>query len=171
MKISDKKTALRISAKKLRKTLPMEEISSELVMKIRKCPQYANAKNVMLFYPTMDEVNLLPLLKDDKNFYFPRVDGENLQVCPYKQGDKLNKSRFNIFEPCSKPVEPKLLDLVIVPALMADKNGFRLGYGGGFYDRFLGNSCTTICPIPKKLYVDELPHDEFDIPVDIVIIS
>ncbi len=171
MKIADKKTALRISAKNLRKTLPMDEISLKLVMKIRKCPQYVNAKNVMLFYPTRDEVNLLPLLKDDKNFYFPRVDGKTLQVCPYKPGDTLNKSKFNILEPCSESVEPKLLDLVIVPALMVDKNGFRLGYGGGFYDRFIINSYTTICPIPKELYVDELPQDKFDIPVNIVITS
>ena len=46
-------------------------------------------------------------------------------------------SNFGIKEPCSEPVAPDILDLIIVPALMVDKNGYRLGYGGGFYDRFL----------------------------------
>ena len=172
MKIEDKKTALRINAKNLRQTLPMKEISSILAQKIRLNTEYIKAKDVMLFYPTEYEVNLLSLLNDKKNFYFPRVNGNDLQVCPYNPGDDLKKSRFNILEPCSPPILPDTLDLIIVPALMADSKGFRLGYGGGFYDRFMQiKSFISICPIPRQLYVDELPHKNFDIPVDIVITS
>ena len=54
---------------------------------------------------------------------------------------------------------------------MADKSGFRLGYGGGFYDRFLveNNTVKTILPIAKELIVEELPHEEFDIKIDEII--
>lgn len=168
----DKKTALRINAKNIRKNLPISEISAKIVEEIRLNEFYVNAKNVMLFYPTKDEIDLRGLLIDDKNFYYPRVDGENLLVCPYCNGEKLEKSKFNILEPCSSPVDVKVLDLVIVPALMVDKQGYRLGYGGGFYDRFLPNiskDCKTICAISKELLIGELPKDEFDIPADIVI--
>lgn len=106
-----------------------------------------------------------------KNFYLPRVCGENLQICPFKKGDKLVTSSFNICEPCSNFINPRNLDLVVVPALMADKFGFRLGYGGGFYDRFLveNNTVKTILPIAKELIVEELPHEEFDIKIDEII--
>lgn len=168
----DKKTDLRINAKNIRKSLPICEISAKLVEKIRQNKVYVNAKNVMLFYPTKEEFDLRSLLTDDKNFYFPRVDGDKLLVCPYCVGEKLKKSKFNILEPCSSPIDVGVLDLVIVPALMVDKQGFRLGYGGGYYDRFLTNiaeHCKTICAISSELLIDELPKDEFDIPVDIII--
>jgi len=132
---------------------------------------YRNAQNVMLYYPTKYEMNLLKLLEDNKNFYLPKVEGKNLLVCPYKTSDKLIKSAFNILEPDTIPVKPEILDLIIVPALSVDNDGYRLGYGGGFYDRFLGVNLKskTLCALPKQLITDHLPHEDFDIPVDIVI--
>ena len=125
----------------------------------------------MLFYPKKYEIDLLSLLDDNKNFYLPRVCGDFLEVCPYKCGDLLNISSFNIKEPCSNSVLPDILDLVFVPALMADNFGYRLGYGGGFYDRFLKKYpyINTILPISSKLIVDELPHDIYDCKVKTII--
>ncbi len=162
------KTDYRIYAKELRKTLDIFSISHALTEKIRNSDIYKSAKNVMLFYPTKYEVDLRDLIKDKKNFFLPKVNGENLLVCPYTEN--LEKSSFNILEPCSNPVSCDMLDLVIVPALMADKDGYRLGYGGGFYDRFLKkcNAKTLTC-VPKELLVETLPHDAFDVPVDAVI--
>lgn len=168
----DKKTDLRIKAKTIRKNLRICEISEKLVELIRHNEFYAAAKNIMLYYPTDSEIDLRSLLDDDKCFYFPRVNGDELQVCSYCKGERLEKSKFNILEPCSKPVEYEILDLVIVPALMADKQGYRLGYGGGFYDRFLpllSENCKTICAMPKELIVNKLPIEEFDVPVNEVI--
>jgi 5-formyltetrahydrofolate cyclo-ligase len=165
------KTDLRKQAKAIRKTLNIQNKSESIVKKIRQLKEYKGAKHVMLFYPTAFEVNLLSLLTDDKNFYFPKVDGENMLVCPYSEDIELKKSEFNIFEPCSNPISAQALDLIIVPALMVDKFNYRLGYGGGFYDRFLNENpeITTICPIFSELYVEKLPHDNFDIPIDIII--
>ena len=167
----ESKNVLRQKAKYIRKTLPIEEKSLLATAKIREIVEYKSAKNVMLYYPMRYELNLLSLLNDTKNFYLPRVCGENLQICPFKKGDELIKSNFNVCEPCSNPIDTKFLDLVIVPALMADKESFRLGYGGGFYDRFLVQNpkIPTLLPIAKELYVDKLPHEEFDIRVDKVL--
>lgn len=166
------KTDLRIRAKSIRKSLPICEISEKLTKLVQKHSVYIEAKNVMLFYPTKYEIDLRGLLEDDKNFYLPRVKDENLLICPYLVGESLKKSCFNILEPCSEPVSADILDLIIVPALMVDKKGYRLGYGGGYYDRLLSKlseNVKTICAMPKELVVDEFRHEDFDVPVDFVI--
>ncbi len=166
----ENKTGLRLWAKSIRKSLDTGKMSSEIIEKIRRLEVYKGARNVMIFYPLKFEINLLPLLEDDKNFYLPRIEGENLLVCPFRKGDRLEKSKFNVFEPLTEPVSFDIPDVVIVPALAVDKNHFRLGYGGGFYDRFLKSSkAYSIVPVSERLVVEKLPVDDFDVPVDCVV--
>ncbi len=167
----DKKTDLRIRAKALRKGLDISAISSNIVKEIRKQQYYINAKNVLLFYPMNYEIDLRDLLNDDKNFYLPKVNQDKLYVCPFKKGDKLEQSDFKVEEPCSNPVSPKILDLVFVPALAVDYDNYRLGYGGGFYDRFLAeyNNFVSVTPIAKELCVEKLPRESFDIKTDYIL--
>ncbi|MBO6087790.1 5-formyltetrahydrofolate cyclo-ligase [bacterium] len=172
------KSELRCRAKDIRKTLDIEEISRKICEKIRHFEDYEHAQNVMIFYPIKYEINLLELLEDKKNFYLPKVynsgklkneSGKEILVCPYSSD--LKKSELNIYEPCTEPINPEVLDLIFVPALIVDKNNYRLGYGGGFYDRFLMKypDIKTIVPIPKELITEKLPHSEFDVKVDEII--
>ena len=69
------KDNLRQKAKKIRNKLDMKCISSRIVSNIRKLEVYKNSKHVMLFYPLENEVDLLELLNDDKQFYLPREIG------------------------------------------------------------------------------------------------
>lgn len=165
----DSKSVLRAKAKDIRKTLDIANISKIIVSKIRNMDYYKSAKNVMIFYPMKYEINLLDLLNDDKSFYLPKVNNKELLVCPYSKD--LQKSVLNILEPNTKPVNPEILDLIFVPALFVDKNGHRLGYGGGFYDRFLATypNITTIAPIAKELVVENIPHDDWDIKIKQII--
>ena len=166
------KNTLRKQAKEIRKTLDTEKISADLASQIRQSKIFENSKNVMLFYPTKYEVNLLSLIEENKNFYLPRVNDKKLEVCMYKKGDRLKKSSLGIYEPINQTVAPEILDLIIVPALICDKKKYRLGYGGGYYDRFLKKvKCNTICAIPKELYIEELPIDEYDIKMDKIFLS
>lgn len=167
----DSKKTLRKNFTLVRKTLDRTQKSLNLCMKLRKTDIYKHAENIMLFYPLQNEVDTLFLLPDNKNFYLPKVDGENLLVCPYKQGDKLELSKFSTFEPVSVSTTPEILDLIIVPALAVDKNNYRLGYGGGFYDKFISQNpdIKTVVLIPSELVVDKLPIDEFDKKVDFII--
>ena len=137
----------------------------------------------MIFYPLKDEVNLLSLTEDKtKNFYLPKIDGDNLLCCKFEENTELCESCFHTMEPvvthlpASGVLPPQggqilfLPDLVIVPALAVDKDNYRLGYGKGYYDRYLKDlNVTKIVCIPKELIVDTVFHDEFDIPVNIVI--
>lgn len=165
------KTALRNKAKEIRKNIDIEKLSRNICEEIRQQDYYISAKNVLLFYPMKYEINLLELLDDDKNFFLPKVNNENLFICPFSKNDRLTISKFNVKEPCTSPVNPEILDLIVVPALMTDKFHYRLGYGGGFYDRFLAmyKNINTVAPVAKELTVDELPHEDFDVKVKYII--
>lgn len=166
------KVELREKAKQIRSLLEIDKLSRKMVESIRSAEIYQVAENIMIFYPLKDEINLLPLLKDKKNFYLPRVEGKELVVCPYKEGDKLVVSKFNTQEPTSEAVEPDILDIVFIPALMVDSSFHRIGYGLGFYDRFLSKNslrAIKIVPIPSVLIKDKIPFDEFDAQFDVIL--
>lgn len=167
------KQGLRLWAKKEREKLDIESLSRILAKKLKDSDEYQQAKNIMIFYPLKNEINLLELLKDkSKNFYLPKVQEKTLICCPFNENTELCVSYFGTKEPNTEAIENNLIDLIIVPALAADKNNFRLGYGGGFYDRFLAetNSKKIVC-IPKALLVDSINPESFDIPVDRIIIA
>lgn len=170
------KNELREEAKKIRSSLDMKSISEKITESLLSSDLYQAAENIMFFYPLKEEINLLPILDSKisfgKNFYLPKVQGEEMIVCPYKKGDELAVSVFKTQEPLTESVNPDILDLIIVPALMVDKNFHRLGYGKGFYDRFLNKHALRairIVPIPSALTVAELPSDEFDAQFDIIL--
>lgn len=164
------KTELRIIAKSIRKGLDIKNISQKLCEKISDLKEYKKAKNIMIFYPLENEIDLIPLINSEKNFYLPRINDDDLEICPYKLGDKLNLSKFKTKEPLTNGISPKILDIIILPALIVDKNNYRLGYGKGYYDRLLEKTnAITIIPIAKELITDTLPIDHHDKKADIVL--
>lgn len=174
--ITQNKDSLRKYCKNLRHELflknELEQISKAIVNNILKSDFFKNAKNIMLFYPLKEEINLLDLLRcEDKNFYFPKCEGKNLLICP--NCNKFSVNKYSILEPESNPIEDlSVLDLIFVPALCADKNFYRLGYGCGYYDRFLSNKnlrAKKIVPISEKFVCQKLPSDKFDIACDILV--
>ena len=90
--------------------------------------------------------------------------------CPYNQNEELCESCFKTKEPITAPVDKGSIDLVIVPALAVDRNNYRLGYGGGFYDRFLaGVNAKKIVCLSKDLILESVCPEEHDIQMDIII--
>lgn len=88
---------------------------------------------------------------------------------------ELEKGYANILEPketSQETVMNKCIDLLIVPGLMFDLDGYRLGFGGGFYDRYLieqDHRATTVSLASEFQLVEKLPRDDYDIPVDYII--
>lgn len=165
------KQQLREWAKEERKKLNIKDLSQSLVKKLQLLEEYKQAHNIMIYYPLKGEIDLLKLLEDKtKKFYLPKIRGKDLLCCPYSCGDELCNSCFNTKEPLTEPVNKDLIDLVIVPALAVDKNNYRLGYGGGFYDRFLDNTniLKIIC-IPKKFVIESIFPEKHDIKIDKVL--
>ena len=166
------KQQLRRWAREERKKLDISKISLKLVQKLKETDEYRKAKNIMIFYPLEGEVNLLELLEDaDKNFYLPKIEGENLLCCPFDKNTELCESCFKTKEPTTNPVGKDLIDLVIVPALAVDKNNYRLGYGGGFYDRFLsrGVNIVKISCVSKEFVLETVYPEKHDIKIDKII--
>lgn len=140
-------------------------------------PEVAQAKTVFLFCGTGTEPDtsrlFAPLLEQGKRTCLPRMlPGRRMEVRQYCPDRPLVKHPFGILEPDENCplVEAAEIDLVLVPALCYDRNGFRLGMGGGYYDRWL--TCyhgftTGLCR--QALLRDVLPTESHDRSVDVVI--
>ncbi len=97
----------------------------------------------------------------------PRVEGRVLSAVPVRAGERLVRSSFGVPEPTGAPIGPQLLVSIVVPGLTFDVRGFRVGYGAGFYDRFLAElpDVPTIGVCFEALVVATLPAEPHDIPV------
>lgn len=175
------KSLLRREARKLRRNLHVETLAPLLVERIATIPAVADADSFLLYAPMAGEVNLLGLMEyfPEKAAYLPRITPDNqLEFHRYQPGDAMETHPYGMPEPLASalalPPEAQNL-LVIVPALMADEQGTRLGYGKSFYDRFLrdlrenNRKAITITAIPDTLLTERLPTDPWDEPVDWVV--
>lgn len=164
-------------AREIRKHLDITSISDLICQKIIKQDFYKNCKNIMAYYPTNNEVDILQLLKNtDKNWFLPVCDLETktMNAYQYKFGDDLIKNNLKIKEPAKNmaTINPNDIDVILVPALAGDINGHRIGYGAGYYDRFLSNIDTktkTVMCLPDCLLVDSIQFDDWDKKVDYII--
>ncbi len=138
-----------------------------------KSDLYKNAKSIMLYYPLKNEFNTLflfeRLLSDKKTALFPKTDVHKNEILPVLYTKKgFIKGAYGIYEPIGE-IYSNTIDLIVVPALAIDGEKFRLGYGGGYYDRFLENyRGKTVSLIFSELLCGGLPHDTFDIKVETV---
>ncbi len=164
------KKEYREKSKIIRAGLDIDKISVLIVKQIRNTSVYINSNNVMLYYPKNGELNLLSLSSDNKNFYLPRIVGEDIVPCSWCDSDELVLSKYNTFEPQRESAACECIDLIILPGLCADKNKNRLGYGKGCYDRFLEKcAAATIFAVPQKLLFDSIPAEFHDKKADIII--
>lgn len=166
------KKDLRLQAKEIRQRINLQQISEQISKQILASEFFRNAQNIAIFYPKDIEINLLSLCKiTDKNFYLPKMKDKNLIFAKFNSEKELIKVQYDILEPQSQKDESNKLDLIFLPALMVDKNGYRLGWGGGFYDRFLEQHANIkkICAIPQCQFVENLPFENHDIPCEIIV--
>lgn len=140
-------------------------------------PETAQARTIFLFCGTGTEPDttrlFAPLLKQDKRICLPRMlPGRQMEVRRYCPDRPLVRHPFGIWEPddTCPLVEIGEIDLVLVPALCYDRQGFRLGMGGGYYDRWLARfSGHAVGLCRQALLQDKLPAEPHDRPVDVVI--
>jgi 5-formyltetrahydrofolate cyclo-ligase len=118
--------------------------------------------------PSTSELNAA-LLKNGKVLFLPRIIGEDLEWVQWNgETDQLAPSKFSkkILEPAgSAHSDLTQIELIIVPALRIDRSGYRLGQGGGFYDRALSklNAWSIGLIHPDEISSEDLPREDFDI--------
>lgn len=113
---------------------------------LEKSELFKSAQNVLFFASHKNEPDILPLAKKyflQKNILFPRVKDalqKTMEIRHVQKNEDLCVGAFGILEPKLENTElfdPQKIDLLIIPAVSIDEKGNRLGYGGGFFDRFL----------------------------------
>lgn len=127
----------------LRECLPAEEVtnaSAAVCRRLANMDVLQEAQTVLAYLAFRNEVDLDLLfeLLPDIDWVVPRIEGKRLIIHPYDP-DNLIPHEWGILEPPvnAPEVEPTNLDVVLVPGVSFDRRGGRLGFGGGFYDRFL----------------------------------
>lgn len=105
------------------------------------------------------------LLKNGKEVYLPRIEGEEIVACP---AGKTVKNSFGIEEPEGQAVS-KVASVTVIPLLAVNERGYRLGYGRGYYDRYLKGKNTLKVGIGYSFQTDCFKENSWDIPLDIFI--
>jgi 5,10-methenyltetrahydrofolate synthetase len=179
------KAALRSGMIARRDALPESErhrVAEALTGRVVSLPQYAGARTVLATMAIGSEWDTGPFLaralRDGKAIVLPRVTPPprrlQLHRVPDLQRD-LVPGVWDIPEPDPGKCDAVALDDVdfaLVPALAADRTGFRLGYGAGYFDRLLaGRQARPFCvtALPAAFIVERLPSESHDVAVDLVI--
>ena len=173
------KQLIREEYKKIREKIEnKEEKAISVIDKVIKLDEYKNAKNIAVFKSFGSEIDTNRLIeysiKNGKIVALPRVSGKNIFFYRYKLDDELVLSKFGVMEPKKideNYISKETIDLVIVPGLCFDKTRNRIGYGGGFYDKFLAGFkriSIGIC-FDEQLYIAKLPTTPNDKKVGILV--
>lgn len=102
------------------------------------------------------------LLTAGKRVYLPRVEGENIVPVPY---GNLKKGAFGIYEPEGQAYTGSI-DVTVIPLLAVNEEGFRIGYGKGYYDRFLKTAETLKVGLGYFFQIEDFRRDEWDVRLD-----
>ena len=173
------KNKIKESILEKRNSLPKESIlekSRKIENNLFNLSQFKKSKVIMFFVSFNSEVNTHDMIRkslQSKTVAVPKVAEHEIEPSVILDIDSLVASgKFGILE----PIEPmkiayKNIDLVLVPGLAFDREGHRIGYGFGYYDKFLRK-----VPRAAKIglcfdfqVVDRIPREEHDVPVDMIV--
>ena len=173
------KKELRRQIRELKRAMTSEQIdaaSARLGELFLNCPQYKEAKTIYGYLPYNQEVRTVPMLeqamREGKRVAVPKCYGDEMRFIFMDDLSKVEKGYANIPEPIADdPVADVKTALVLMPGMAFTKDGKRMGYGGGFYDKFLAAEPDhpTVALCYDFQMVEDLPTEDYDIPVDCVL--
>jgi len=177
------KVSLREQIKGLRNMLSFDEVKESgmlLRAKLADTDIFKNANNVFLYLPIKNEANTIPVAELcfllGKHVLVPKTEGEFINFYEIKSLDECKKGTFGILEPDKKEIfVPKKEDnnIIIVPGLAFDEKFNRLGYGGGYYDKFFEKNASISFKKIAFAYdfqvLKAIPHEEYDIKMDYIL--
>lgn len=150
----------------------VQQWSAEICKNIETHPWFVQAKTVCFYYPLGKEADLRPLAETawsmGKKTAFPRVTGREMQFYQADSFAEFEEGSFHVMEPAGNREIYQEEALVLTPGLGFDRQGARIGYGGGYYDRYFAGH-----PHKYKLgvayamqLVEKLHSKEYDIRMD-----
>lgn len=137
-------------------------------------------KNFLIYHSFGKEINTLDiivsLLEKKKNVFLPYIsdDKKELEIAPVKNlNTGLITGVWGIKEPFNRDNAPlEKIDIIIVPGLLFSRKGFRIGYGGGYYDKLLARKSEDTITIGlafSDFIFNDLPVNDYDMPVDFIL--
>jgi 5-formyltetrahydrofolate cyclo-ligase len=141
---------------------------------LRKIDFYRNAKSTGMYYSIGSEVQTHDLIQEffnqGKEFALPRIEKNDLIFKKISSLSDLERGSFGVMEPKEKCEIVKNLDVILVPSIALTREGYRLGYGFGFYDRYLhGKKSKKIGLSYAKNVLKTFPHDDHDVKMDCLV--
>lgn len=140
-------------------------------------PEFEKAGTVFCYVGTAEEINTKPVLEKvletGKRLGVPKCISKGImKVCEISSLEELEEGHYGILEPregCSY-MEPEEIELALVPCVTCSREGMRLGYGGGYYDRYMEQTtCVKAVLCREKLMEEDIPAEEHDKKMDVVI--
>ncbi len=157
-------------------TAVRQELGERVGERFLALTEVQRAATIMLFWSFGSEVPTRPLIDrlDERGVAvaLPRIEGADLVPVRYIPGDPTTNTSFGAQEPAGGVrLDPSTIDVVAVPGVAFDRRGRRIGYGGGYYDRFLRGIRAFTVGLAFELQVlnEELPSGSFDVPVDAIV--
>ncbi len=148
------------------------EESAAICRHVLAWPPFREAQTVAGFMPLRQEADITPLLEavlaDGRRLCLPRTERGVMRLLEVRSLSGLTKGAFGIREPPAGAAEvpPEQLDLILVPCAALDRSLYRLGKGGGYYDRLLAESpALTLAPLLRGQWVERVPREPHDQPV------
>ena len=164
------KKELRKKYTKVRAEVEDKDLKDKLIRKnLRELDLYKKAKSVFVIISYRSEVDtkgiIEDILADGKKLLVPLVKGSEMIAVEVKGIDDLEPNKMGILEP-KDGEEVTDVDLTLTPGLAFDKAGYRLGYGGGYYDKFFAKVDTIRMGIGYyDQFVENLVHEDYDKPL------
>ena len=177
MEDSSKKSSLRniLLEKRDNTSFDLLEIASGKIQKrLKRIYAFKNAQKIGVYYPIGSEILtqdiIQELLSNAKEVFLPKVIGDKIEFRKITDFSSLENGSFDIMEPKDGCQADNELDVIIVPTVAITPEGVRLGYGHGFYDRFLAeNKTATISLTFEKQIVKNIPRTEHDKIIDWIV--
>ena len=177
MNIDDQKKEIRKAIRALKRDVSLEDKkkrSQKILDDLEKNESFKDANTVMLYWSMDDEVHTHDFVlkwASKKRIILPCVKGDLLELRVFKGLENLIEGdSFGILEPSGELfTNVNSIDLIVVPGVAFDKRGYRIGYGGGFYDIFMSKlkNHTSKVGIAFDLQVtEEISYESFDIKID-----
>ena len=148
--------------------------SKKMQKRINKVYAFKDAQKIGLYYPIGSEILtqdiIQELISKGKEVFLPKVIGKNMEFRKIEDFGSLEIGNFDIMEPKEDCKVENELDIIVVPTVGISPTGVRLGYGHGYYDKFLeGKNTTTISLVLEKQIIKNIPKSEHDINMDWII--
>ena len=152
----------------------MKITSKEIQENLREIDLYRNAKTIGAYYSIGSEVRTQDILQEilnaGKELALPKVVKDDLVFKKISNFSELEPGNFSVMEPKDKCEVVKNLDVILVPAIALSKDGFRLGYGFGYYDKYLhGKKSTAIALSYAKQVIRSFPVDDHDVKMNFIV--